>query len=349
MRVSLLTNLVAALLASVCAALSNQALAKEASKQKGVIKLTNANFEKVLGGQKDAYLVVLLTSTNPAIGCTLCAELEPEFDLLTESWLHDHPAGLSADGERALFFAKADFDAKKNSKVFVHFNANNVPRLLFISPENAFGTFSQINLPGEPGMTRVAAIMSALKEATGIADFELHQPINWGSIAVTAVATAVIVAVVRRNKALAAKLVACKSIWGLGTVFIIVIWNSGYMFNAIRGSQFAGMSQNGDAVIYFMEGQQQNQFGIETQIVSVIYGILAACTVGLITFVPYAANFYAKDKTGRPSPSKASFVEMILTLSFLITLYAVYSALMAVFGLKSSGYPFRLLRLPGKY
>ncbi|CEP62106.1 dolichyl-diphosphooligosaccharide--protein glycotransferase OST3 LALA0_S04e07932g [Lachancea lanzarotensis] len=348
MRVFQLTALVAAFFFPLCLALSNEGLAKEAAKGKGVLKLTNNNFERILKGPRDAYLVIFLTSTNPAIGCTLCTELEPEFNLLTESWLKDHSDGISGDGEKALFFAKADFDPKKNDKVFMHFNVNNVPRLLFISPQQEFGSFSQINLPAETGAARVVAVVSALSDATGISDFQIHQPINWGSIAITAIATAAITIFVKKNKEVAARLASSKPLWGLATVFIIILWNSGYMFNTIRGSQFAGMSQNGEAVVYFLEGQQQNQFGIETQIVSVIYGILAASTVGLITFVPYAANFYAKDRTGKASPSKASFIELVLTLCCLITLYAIYSALLAVFGLKSSGYPFRLFRLPGK-
>ncbi|SCU94128.1 LAFA_0F20054g1_1 [Lachancea sp. 'fantastica'] len=347
MRISQLIAFVAAFFVPLCLALSNEGLAKEAAKGKGVLKLTNNNFERLLKGPRDAYLVVFLTSTSPAIGCSLCTELEPEFNLLTESWVKDHKDGISGNGEQALFFAKADFDPKKNNKVFMHFNVNNVPRLLFISPDQEFGTFSQINLPGETGLARVVAVVNALREVTGITDFQIHQPLNWGSIAITAFATAAITILVKKNKEVAARLATSKPLWGLATVSIIILWNSGYMFNAIRGSQFAGMTQNGEAVVYFLEGQQQNQFGIETQIISVIYGILAASTVGLITFVPYAAKFYAKDRTGKLSPSRASFVEMVLALSFLITLYAIYSALLAVFGLKSSGYPFRLFRLPG--
>ncbi|SCV05482.1 LANO_0H08460g1_1 [Lachancea nothofagi CBS 11611] len=346
MKATQLATLIVVTLISLTSALSNQLLAKEASKNKGTIKLTNGNFERVLGGKKDAYMVVLLTSTNPQIGCTLCAELEPEFSTLADSWYQDHRDGLSADGEKALFFAKADFEPKKNNEVFVHFKVNNVPRLLFLSPDQDFHSFNQINLPGESGLTRIVAVLNTLKDATGISDFQVHQPINWGSIAITAVSTAVVTLFIKKYKPIAVKLATSRAIWGVGTVFVIVLWNAGYMFNSIRGSQFAGMSQDGGAVVYFMEGQQQNQFGIETQIISVIYGILASCTVGLIAFVPYAKQFYSKDKAGRPSPSKASLIELVLTLSFLVTLYVIYSALTAVFGLKSSGYPFRLFKFP---
>lgn len=337
-----------ALFVSVTTALSNAKLSQEVAKHKGTIKLTNANYERILGGERQSHMVVLLTSTNPQIGCSLCVELEPEFNLLADSWYKDHPTGLSADGERGLFFAKADFDPKKNNEVFMQFKVNNVPRLLFLTPGQGLESFSQINLPGESGLPRVMAIISTLRDATGLTDFRVHQPINWGSVLTTTLATAVITILVKKYRSVAVSLVTSRTLWGLATVFLITLWISGYMFNSIRGSQFAGMSPDGSSVVYFLEGQQQNQFGIETQIVSVIYGVLASCTVGLISFVPYAKRYYANDKAGRPSPSKASFVELSLTLSFLVTLYLFYGALTGVFKLKSSGYPYKLFTFPLK-
>ncbi|SCU88255.1 LADA_0E09098g1_1 [Lachancea dasiensis] len=346
MKLTQLTSLLVFLYLSLTSALSNGLLAKEVAKNKGTITLTNSNYERILGGQREAYMVVLLTSTNPSIGCSLCMELEPEFATISDSWYKDHPSGLSADGEHALFFAKADFEPKTNNEVFMNFKVNNVPRVLFLSPDQDIGTFNQINLPSEGGITRMAAIVHTLKDAIGISDFEIYQPINWGSVSITAMATFLVALLVRQYKPIAIKMLTSKTVWGLGTVAIIVLWNAGYMFNSIRGSQFAGMTQDGSAVVYFLEGQQQNQFGVETQIISVIYGILASSTVALIAFVPYAKKFYSHDKAGRPSPSKASLIELALTVSFLVALYVVYSALTAVFGLKSSGYPFKLFRFP---
>ncbi|CAR24964.1 Oligosaccharyl transferase subunit ost3/OST6 [Lachancea thermotolerans] len=345
MRFTQLAVFFAAFFLPFISAISNEKLSKEASRYKGIIQLTNNNFKRILDSKREAYIVVLLTATNAQVGCTLCMELDPEFSMMADSWYKDHPEGLSESGT-GMFFARADFDPKKNSDVFMHFKVNNVPRLLFLTPQGDPSSFSQINLPGEGGMTRVLAIVNTLRDATGISDFKIYQPINWGSVFVTAFATAAVTLLVKKYKPVAAKLITSKYVWGLATVFVIILWNAGYMFNSIRGSQFAGMTQDGSAVIYFMEGQQQNQFGIETQIVGVIYGVLASCVAGLVLFVPYAKQFYATDKSGRPTLSKACFVEFSLTLSFLVTLYLVYGALTGVFKLKSPGYPFKLIKFP---
>ncbi|SCU97371.1 LAMI_0F09824g1_1 [Lachancea mirantina] len=327
------------------AALSNEKLAAEMVKHKGVIKLNNANFEKIIGGKRDAYMVVLLTASSPQIGCSLCVELEPEFKLIADSWIKDHPDGLSKDGENALFFAKADFEPKRNNEVFMHFNVNNVPRLLFLTPGEGSESYNQINLPGESGSARVLAIVQSLSQVIGINDFRIHEPISWGSVLISAVATMVVTLAAKKYRSEALRLVKTNALWAVGVVFIIILWNAGYMFNTIRGSQFVGMAQDGSMVHYFLEGQQQNQYGVETQIITVIYAILAINMLCLIKFVPYAKKYY-QNEDNKKSSSKASMIELVLALTFSASIYLVYSALMGVFRLKSTGYPFKLFKLP---
>lgn len=331
---------------SLTHALTNDKLYKEAQKNNGVIQLTNTNFHKVLGGKRDAHVVLLLTATNPQVGCTLCIEFESEFSQVAQSWQQDHPKGLSSDGESGLFFARADYEPRRNGEVFTHFKVNNVPRVFVLPPGDDMDLFRIMNLPAESGATRVAWVIQSLSELTGFNDYKMHEPINWGSVIITSLSTAIVTFIVKKNTAIAARVITSKAVWGVGTVFVIVLWISGYMFNSIRGSQYAGVSADGSKVLYFLEGQQQNQFGVETQIVSVIYGALIANILCLIKFVPYAKKFYAHDRNGKPTPSKAILIELTLALTFSSFLYLSYSALVAVFRLKSVGYPFKLFKFP---
>lgn len=329
----------------VCA-ISNEKLAKESNKNGGIIQLTGANYKRILGSTRSSYIAVLLTATNPQIGCTLCVEFNPEFETMASSWFKDHPNGLSTnDDSTGLFFAKADFIDSKSHEVFQHYNINNVPRLFLFSPNGDLDTYDVINFPSEAGITRVANLINYLREFTGFSDYQVYQAINWGSVFITAFFTAVTTIVIKKYKSLVARVLTSRSVWGFGSVFFIILLVAGYMFNQIRGSQFAGVSQDGSAVVYFLERQQQNQYGIETQIMSFVYAIPAASVVALIEVVPAITKFFSKDKNNNPTSTKALVIQLCLALFFSTVIYIFCSGLVAVFKLKSPDYPFKLLKL----
>lgn len=79
------------------------ALASGPKSKNGMLQLTDNLYDELTTGPRDYYAVVLLTALDPRIGCQLCREFQPEYDLLAKSWNRKHKNG---DG---LFFAEMDF------------------------------------------------------------------------------------------------------------------------------------------------------------------------------------------------------------------------------------------------
>lgn len=303
-------------------ALSASNLLKHKEKSKSnVIKLTKNNYERILEGPRDSYILLLLTATNTQIGCTICQHLNPEFDKLADSWFMDHP-----DGDN-LFFARSDF-ADGYREIFQAFQLNNVPRLFLYSPTGDHQAFNEglEQLP-IPNANLALELAQNLREATQ-KDIKIYEPVAYGNIIITAVFTFLTVLLLKKNFASVSAIFTNKPLWGGLVVFLILIFNTGYMFNAIRGTPYAKPTQDGGAE-YFARGQQ-TQLGAETQILSFVYAVLAFSAVSLVTRVKSIEN----DKV-------QFFVVAVVSLIVLLA----YSALMLIFQYKSPGYPYHLLQL----
>jgi len=59
-----------------------------------------------------------------------------------------------------------------------------------------------------------------------------------------------------------------RNIWAAASIFAILLFCSGYMFNHIRGAPYMG--SNGRGGVEYFAGGFQNQFGLESQIVGVM-------------------------------------------------------------------------------
>ena len=103
------------------------------------------------------------------------------------------------------------------------------------------------------------------------------------------------------------------------------MFTSGHMFNTIRHTPYA--QPNGRGGFDYFAGGFQNQFGIETQIIAGIYGLLAFTTMALVIKAPTITD-----------PTAQSIVIWIWSGGILF----VYSFLLYVFRIKNGGYPFKL-------
>ncbi|KAI4140178.1 MAG: hypothetical protein LQ340_007914 [Diploschistes diacapsis] len=97
------------------------------------------------------------------------------------------------------------------------------------------------------------------------------------------------------------------------------------MFNHIRKVPY--MAGDGRGGINYFAGGFSNQWGMETQIVAAMYGILAFATISLALKVPRIAD------------SKQQQVAVIL---WGVVMLGMYSFLLSVFRIKNGGYPFHL-------
>ncbi|KAI9875712.1 MAG: oligosaccharyl transferase subunit ost3/OST6 [Pleopsidium flavum] len=116
-----------------------------------------------------------------------------------------------------------------------------------------------------------------------------------------------------------------RNLWAAISLITILLFTSGHMFNHIRKVPY--VSGDGKGGINYFAGGFSNQFGLETQIVAAMYGVLSFATISLALKVPRIAD---------PKKQQAAvFVWGAVVLG-------MYSFLLSVFRVKNGGYPFYL-------
>lgn len=309
------------LLSFVTALDSSQLLQHTARTSGNIIKLTNANFQKVISGPRDSHLFVMLTATNPSVGCVTCLDMQPAYNKLADSWFAKH-----ADGKN-VFFAEADFiDGQR--EVFKAFQVNNVPKLYYYPPtDKSEPVTSGTDVPIAQDPREFTKSIHAMIEAISGLKFKIIEPIQWGNMIITISTIALLAFSAVKFRSYYAPLLTSPSLWGAIVVFFIIVFNSGYMFNSIRGVPYVKSNADGTGVDYFTAGQQQ-QLGAETQIISFIYAILSFTVVSLIT------------KTKTITHPK---VQIVVVSILILVIFVVFSAYLNIFAFKSQGYPYTLL------
>lgn len=330
MKLSVLFTLFLTSFITIIEAISASKVSKLRTKlKKSVIQLKNSNFEELLNGPRDFHMLVLLTATSSQIGCVLCSQFDPDYQTAADAWLKQHQQhndGGNDDGK--LFFARADFTDGQR-KIFEKFQLQSVPKLYLFKPTDVadassitqFEEFQFIDGDNLDFLTQF------IKEQTGN-DLKVERPVRYDNLIFSVVVLALLAVLVVRFQDVFFKVITSKQLWGGAMLLSILLFISGYMFNNIRATQYIGMGPSG-APEYFMAGQQ-NQFAIETNILSTTYGLLGVFMVALISKVPEIKH-----------PKVHAIVVFLLAFSLLVG----YSVLFDIFAKKSYGYPFRLLKL----
>lgn len=120
-------------------------------------------------------------------------------------------------------------------------------------------------------------------------------------------------------------LIQSRKLWAGLSLFAILLFTSGHMFNQIRKVPY--VAGNGKGGVSYFAGGFQNQFGMETQVVAGVYALLAFCTIGLATKVPRMTD-----------PKR----QQIAVVTWGVVLFVLYSFLLSIFRIKNGGYPFSL-------
>ncbi|KAK4133987.1 OST3/OST6 family protein [Trichocladium antarcticum] len=286
------------------------------------VKLRDNTYRELTGAPRDYTAAVLLTAMDARFGCQLCREFQPEWDLLSRSWTNGDKAG-----ESRLVFGTLDFSDGRD--VFMSLGLQTAPILLLFPPTvgpHAAASPEPIRYDFTNGPQTAEQIHSWV--ARHLADRPhppIKRPFNWmrwistfvvlsGGLTASFVAWPYVLPVIQS-----------RSVWAAITLISILLFTSGHMFNHIRNVPYvAGDGRGG--VSYFASGFQ-NQYGLETQIVAAIYGVLALSGISLAIKVPRMTDPRAQG---------------IAIFAWGGILFLVYSFLLSVFRGKNAGYPFSL-------
>lgn len=310
------------------AGVAPETLQSELTKKSGNkwIEITDKNYRDIMGGARDYHLVLMMSTDLAMIKCMLCQEFKPVFNMLADSWYQDHPNGVSGESEgKEVFFAFSDFANSRT--LFNEFGLQSIPKVFYFPPtesklpSNYVKSYAEYPFyQGDHG----ELLRAWCNEATGHT-FNIHVPLNYKLIAFNAVMTLVVLGTGYVFSAKLKTFLSSRYIWCALSLISVLLFTCGSMFNRMRNTPFVRETENGPE--YFAPGQQ-SQYGIETQLISFIYGVLSLCVILLVKKLPEL---------------KSGQVQLLGAGVVCAVVLGAYSMLLSIFAAKSPGYPYHLV------
>ncbi|KAJ9625559.1 oligosaccharyl transferase subunit ost3/OST6 [Taxawa tesnikishii (nom. ined.)] len=288
----------------------------------GPLKLDDDSYNQLTKAPRDYSVAVLLTALEARFGCGLCQEFQPEWELLGRSWAKGDKAG-----ESRLVFGTLDFVNGKQT--FQSLMLQTAPVLLLFHPTtgpNAKPDGQPSRFDFSTGTNRAEPVHAWLARHLPAGPHpRLNRPINYVKIATTTVAVLGVITFFFVAGPYLVPVLQNRNLWAAISLIAVLLFTSGHMFNHIRKVPY--VSGDGKGGISYFAGGFQNQFGLETQIVAAMYGVLAFATISLALKVPRMADPRA---------------QQIAVFVWGGVILGMYSFLLSVFRIKNGGYPFWL-------
>ncbi|KAL2071358.1 hypothetical protein VTL71DRAFT_12593 [Oculimacula yallundae] len=285
------------------------------------LKLDDTLYGKLTAAPRDYAVVVLLTALESRFGCQLCREFQPEWDLLSKSWIKGDKKGNSR-----LIYSTLDFTDGKNT--FQSLGLQTAPVLLLFQPTigpNAAADSGPIRYDFTNGPQSAEQAHAWVTRHLPGPHPQVLRPINW--MRVIAVTTTILGTITFLSVAwpYLLPIIQNRNVWAAISLIAILLFTSGHMFNHIRKVPY--VANNGKGGVSYFAGGFSNQYGLETQIVAAMYGILSFATISLALKVPRIAD-----------PK----IQQVFVLIWGAVIFVMYSFLLSTFRMKNGGYPFWL-------
>ncbi|KAJ1999227.1 oligosaccharyl transferase subunit ost3/OST6 [Coemansia thaxteri] len=296
-----------------------QKLAKRDSD--GLARLDMDTFVKnVVPENKEYAVVVQLTALSPKYKCGPCLTLDATLRAVSRGWRRH------GDSSRIVF---GSLDVEDGEELFHKMGINQIPRLMIFPAgkgAHALANPSPREMAIRAESATAAGMASKLSGLLGVT-ITADVPVDYFKY-VKYLATAIAVPggayLLFRYVSLA---MVGRNVLAIASIMFVLLMTSGYMWNRINSPPYMGQSQQSGDVVLFVPTQNQ-QYGVETQIVAGTYAICALCIVVLVKHVPKIQS--ADQRTS-------------VTLLFVFLLLFTFSYLNSVFRLKMPGYPFKML------
>ncbi|KZT67725.1 hypothetical protein DAEQUDRAFT_745980 [Daedalea quercina L-15889] len=289
-------------------------LVQLAARNNGVIRLDEHSYNLLTNPKRTWSASVQFTALDKRRRCGPCKEFDPSWNAIAKAW-----STVPAAERDSHFFGTVDFDQAMS--IFQQLGLQSAPVVQVLpaadgSRRPASGRTNPIALDFSQGFD-AGPLAEQLSHYTPI-PIPYKAPIDYSRVASGLFVLLSFVAALR----FISPILKSRWTWAVITVLTSLVMTSGFMFVRIRGMPFNG--PNGA----WVAGGYQTQYGQEIQVVSMIYGTLAAGFLMLTLVVPR-----------QTSPSRQRMQVYLWTG----VIFVMYSVLVSLFKEKNRGYPFRLL------
>ncbi|KAI8325115.1 hypothetical protein GQ54DRAFT_255315 [Martensiomyces pterosporus] len=276
--------------------------------------------KNVVAEGKDYSVVVQLTALAPKYKCEPCREIDSTLRAVSRGW--------KKHGEKGRHIMFGTLDVEDGEQLFSQMEIDKIPRLMIFPADkgaHAFKNPSPRELQLNPKTGNPEGMASRLSELFGV-QIKADVPIDYSKYTMrAATVVAGIYAAFLAYKYVSLSVIG-KNVWAVASILFVLVMTSGFMWNRINDPPYMGQARDGDVVLFAPTNQQQ--FGVETQIIAATYAVCALCIVGLVRHVPKIQN-----------QDQRTFV----TFMFVVALVMTFSYLNSVFRMKMPGYPYKLL------
>ncbi|KAA1099932.1 oligosaccharyl transferase subunit ost3/OST6 [Puccinia graminis f. sp. tritici] len=292
---------------------------------KGVAPLNDKLYDEIISGPRNFSVTVVLTALGSQFQCQPCQIFDLEYQLLARQWAKQ-PTKI----RNTHFFAMLDFKEGKNT--FTKLGLNTAPQartfLANEGPEAVTDVKKQVlsydfNKGGPRGLTAELFSDWAINSANLPPFFK--RPPNYGRIFAASCILLATIILIKVAWPLVKFILTSRFIWAAALLPVILLMISGQMWCQIRSPPYMVKQPNGAPS--YIAGGYSNQYGVETQVIASLYGVLA--------FAAYTLAFTVSklDDPIRQRVAVYVWLGVFLTIS---------SMLLNIFRMKNSGYPFKL-------
>ncbi|ORY64974.1 dolichyl-diphosphooligosaccharide-protein glycotransferase [Pseudomassariella vexata] len=286
------------------------------------VKLSDTSYKKLTSTPRNYTAAVLLTALDNRFGCQLCREFQPEWDILSKSWIKG-----DKKGESRTVFATLDFSDGRDT--FMSLGLQTAPVLLLFQPTtgpHAVSSAEPIRYDFTNG-PQVAEQVHAwvARHLPDRPHPAVSRPVNYVLWVVTIVSMLGGAGVLFKLWPWILPVITNRNVWAGISLMAILLFTGGQMFNVIRKVPY--VASDGRGGISYFSGGFQNQLGMETQIVAGVYGILSFAVISLIIKAPRIVD---------------SKLQQVTVIIWSAVIFLVYGLLLSIFRVKNGGYPFSL-------
>ncbi|SZF05965.1 unnamed protein product [Blumeria hordei] len=290
------------------------------------LKLDDSIYGELTASPRNYSVAVLLTAMNPKFGCQLCREFQLEWDILSKSWTRG-----DRKGDSRLIFGTLDFTDGRNT--FQSLGLQTAPVLLLFLPNQ--GTHSSAN--SSPLKLEFTSGSHSAEQTHAWISRHLQdgprpkivRPLNWKRLIAASTTALSVIAAISLAWPIIMPIIQNRNLWAALSLIAILLFTSGHMFNHIRKVPYVTSNNNG-GISYFAGGFSA-QYGLETQIIAAMYGLLSFATISLALKVPRILNPVA---------------QQMAVLIWCGLIFFVYAFLLSIFRIKNGSYPFWLPPFP---
>ncbi|EKM55563.1 uncharacterized protein PHACADRAFT_144077 [Phanerochaete carnosa HHB-10118-sp] len=293
---------------------AREELTKLAAANNGVVNVDEHTFELLTLPDREWSSTIVFTAMDPRRKCGPCKGFQPAYDSVAKAWTK-----VAQEHRNQHFFGYANFEDAMT--VFQKVGIQSAPLVyLYPATEGPYKAPSGRTTPlvyDFSGGFDAEPLAQYLSRHTPV-PIPYKPPVDWMKYATIGATLLIAVTALR----VISPLLKSRWVWAIGTVLTILTMTGGFMFVRIREMPYTGNDGQWIAAGY------QNQFGQETQVVGLLYGLLSASFLMLTMVAPY-----------QTSPRRQQWQVWLWSAVICI----IFSVLVSLFRVKNRGYPFKLL------